>query len=229
MPIPRRTSGRGSAKFNCRITLFFVPYDVECHLPMGHACDGAPKVLRSLSKVVLLFLAAPLLIWQPLRLSSPIASELLGWSVALVSPWLANLTLYRLGQKWAQILSLLLCIPLAAQSWILGFLLITTVSLDTGRNAMFDPIAESEWKGSVVRLYRTNFGGATTAFGVVIRQERAIIPGVLLVRPLNDFYRCYALDLTSTEEGVRVEDKHSNCTSFGKQKRDYRLKRFVYF
>jgi hypothetical protein len=38
-----------------------------------------------------------------------------------------------------------------------------------------------------VAVYRTN-GGATTAFGIVVRQECHVVPGVVLVRQLADEY-----------------------------------------
>jgi hypothetical protein len=76
--------------------------------------------------------------------------------------------------------------------------------------------------------YRTN-GGAATAFGVDIRQERRLIPGVLLVRRLDYFYPCYKLDVTSMEVGISLRNTESECRDFQGERRDYRLKPFLYF
>lgn len=72
-------------------------------------------------------------------------------------------------------------------------------------------------------------GGATTDFGVVVRQERTIFPGILLVRDLDEFYPCHSIELAATEKGVRAQNGRSDCISFGDRRRDYPLKPFVYF
>ncbi len=104
----------------------------------------------------------------------------------------------------------------------------TYMSCKDGRDSSFELFAETHWNGSVVRLYRTN-GGATTDFGVVIRQERRLMPGLFWVRSLDDFYHCYSLDVSATSQGVRVQDPHSDCREFPVTPQDYRLRPYVYF
>ena len=96
-----------------------------------------------------------------------------------------------------------------------------------GRDLPFVRFAEKDWKGSKVRVYQTN-GFFSTDFGVVIRQERNLLPGLLLVRQLDDFYGCYSLDAESTDVGITVRDERSECRGFQGQ-RQYRLKPFLYF
>jgi len=92
----------------------------------------------------------------------------------------------------------------------------------------FDQIEEIQWKGSEIRLYRTN-GGATTDFGVVIRKEKNLFPGLLLVRRVDDFYPCYSMDGRATDSGFAINDKPSDCRGFPDHGREFRLKPFVYF
>jgi hypothetical protein len=84
-----------------------------------------------------------------------------------------------------------------------------------GRDQMFISIERTE--------------GQPTDFGVVIRQEKTLFPGVLLVRRVDDFYPCYSLDATSAEFGITVTDKRSECKGFSDQRRVYRLRPFIYF
>jgi hypothetical protein len=55
--------------------------------------------------------------------------------------------------------------------------------VDTG----FEKIAEMSASGVVYRVYRTN-GGAMTDFGLVLRRERQVLPGVVLVSVLASQY-----------------------------------------
>jgi hypothetical protein len=164
-----------------------------------------------------------------IRLEWPIANELLGLAFGLSLPWLTAAAIFRLGRWWSKTVALISIIPLLLYSavFLLGSL-ITGFSYKNGRNLFFDQFAETHWKGSRVCFYRIN-GGATTDFGVEIRQERRLIPGVLLVRQLDDFYHCYSLDATSTDEGITLRDGRYACAGFREQHRDYRLKPFLYF
>jgi len=110
--------------------------------------------------------------------------------------------------------------------WLFGFAM--GFSYKDGRSRSFNRFAETHWKGSKIRLYRTD-GGATTDSGVVIRQERTLIPGLLLVRRLDDFYPCGLLDAESTDKGITVRNHGTACTGLKETSRDYPLKRFLYF
>jgi hypothetical protein len=105
---------------------------------------------------------------------------------------------------------------------------ITAYSFNDGHDRGFAQFAETPWRGSAVRFYRTN-GGVTTDFGVVIRQERALLPGLVLVRNLDLFYPCEARNAVSTDNGIVVTDELYECRDFGESRREYRLKPFLYF
>jgi hypothetical protein len=104
----------------------------------------------------------------------------------------------------------------------------TAFAFKNGHDLSFDGFAQTHWKGSDVRFYRTD-GGATTDFGIVIRQERALFPGVELVRNLDMLYPCYSLNARPADEGIIITDEHSECRAFAESRREYRLKPFIYF
>jgi hypothetical protein len=152
-------------------------------------------------------------------------NELLGLALGLGLPWLAAIAIFRIGLWWSKTVAIIAVLPLLLYSciFLLGFAM-------TGfdHDLSFERFAETHWKGSDIRFYRTN-GGATTDYGVVIRQEKALFPGVLLVRRVDDFYPCYSLDANSTDQGITITDKHSDCGGLQLQRREYQLKPFVYF
>lgn len=78
--------------------------------------------------------------------------------------------------------------------WAAGcslFALFTTLGLLTlvvdGVDGSFEPIGIHDFGGQRLVAYRTN-GGATTSFGIVVRQELPIIPGVMLARSVYTVY-----------------------------------------
>jgi hypothetical protein len=52
---------------------------------------------------------------------------------------------------------------------------------------------------------------------------------VKLVRNLDSFYHCHALNAALTERGIVVTDERSECEAFHEPRREYRLKPFIYF
>jgi hypothetical protein len=163
------------------------------------------------------------------RFASPVVNDLLGFALGLGLPWLAVISISRIGRWWSNAAAIAAVLPLLLYSFVffLAFVM-TGLAYKDGHDLGFDRFAETHWNGSDVRFYRTN-GGATTDYGVVIRQERTLFPGVALVRRIDDFYPCYSLDATSTDHGITIADKRSACRAFREQRREYRLKPFVYF
>jgi hypothetical protein len=192
-----------------------------------------PGLAERWKAVALLGGGSAIFFWQLrhpiIRLEWPVANELLGFALGLSLPWLTAAAIFRIGRWWSKTIALIAVIPLLLYSavFLLGSAM-TGFAYKKGRDLSFDRFAETHWKGSEVRFYRTD-GGATTDFGVVIRQERSLIPGVVLVRRLDDFYPCYSLDAASTDRGIAIKDGRSECRGFQEQRRDYQLKPFLYF
>jgi hypothetical protein len=184
-------------------------------------------LFRQLRNIGIVLWANVLFFWQlshpVLLFSSPTANDFIGWILALGFPWLAGVRVFLLGRRWALALGIVLTVPLLLYSALALF-----VMLFTAGGGSMDQIAETAWNGSAVRVYLLN-GGATTDWGVLIRQERAILPSVLLVRRLYSIYHCHSLDLASTDAGVRIGNTQSDCEAFASGREIYRLKRFVYF
>ena len=80
----------------------------------------------------------------------------------------------------------LACLP-AALYLLLAFVGVVTTVFRGGVDGGFEPIQAVAVDRSILRVYRTN-GGATTAFGIVVRQEMTIAPGVRLVRNVYSAY-----------------------------------------
>jgi hypothetical protein len=192
-----------------------------------------PSLSLGLRNVGLLAVATVIFFWQirhpVLRLTSPSGNAFLTMILGLAMPWLTALAVFRLGRWWSKVLSVVAALPLLIYSFVfLIGLAMTGSSIEDGRDLGFDPFAVSGWNGTNVRFYRTN-GGITTAFGVVVRQEKALVPGVVLVRNLDSFYPCRSVDAAPTDAGISVFGKHSDCSALSGQRREYKLKRFVYF
>lgn len=60
----------------------------------------------------------------------------------------------------------------------------------SGVDLSFEKIKEIKSGGHYYRLYRTN-GGATTSYGLALRKEFLILPGVKLISLLQGFYPAY--------------------------------------
>jgi hypothetical protein len=191
------------------------------------------KRLAHLLGIGACFTATAILYWQlrhpVIRFYWPIVNAGLWFGLMLALPWLADLLLYRLGTPSARVASIAVAVSLVIYSCcLLPFALLTAVSIRLDRDLSFDRFSEMPWKGSTVRLYRLD-GGATTDYGVLIRHELAILPGVYVVRNLDSFYHCYSINLAATKTGVRADAKGCYCTEFTDRQRNYRLQRFIYF
>jgi hypothetical protein len=192
-----------------------------------------PALLSRWKRVALLSAGSVLFFWQlghPLvRFASPVVNELVGFAFALGLPWLTLVAFLSIGRWWSSAVGTLAFVLLVLYTalLLLGETM-TAYTFKDGRALSFDCFEATVWKDSQVRLYRTN-GGATTDFGVVIQQEKGLLPGILLVRRLDFFSHCEALEATSTDTGIAVEDKDSDCRGFYERHREYALKRSVYF
>jgi hypothetical protein len=80
------------------------------------------------------------------------------------------------------------------------FLLVPTIV--RGSDPSFEPVAELSATRQDYRLYRTN-GGATNAFGLVLRKEIAVLPGLRVVSRVYESYPAAegSLDRTSGTTG----------------------------
>ena len=99
-----------------------------------------------------------------------------------------------------------LAVPAAGAS-LLALLALPGVAetFASGRNTAFEPIHLIRTSRGDVRAYRTN-GGATTSFGIVVRQERVLFPGLKVVRDIYHAYPAYDVPIEMLPDGQVMVD-----------------------
>lgn len=98
-----------------------------------------------------------------------------------------------------------------------------------GEDYSFKQVHTVELPHSRVRVYRTN-GGATTSFGIVVRQERPLIPGLVVTKNVYAAYPAYDAEVTAVEPNkitISVPPYRPNEPS--SRPESIQLKPFVYF
>jgi hypothetical protein len=96
--------------------------------------------------------------------------------------------------KWAVIVGILPVLLLSAVSGVFVTFSWKTI-LTTGRDLSFEPVKSIQTQDFQVVIYRAN-GGTTTSFEIIGRQEKSILPGLLLVREIYHAYPGYDAELT---------------------------------
>lgn len=179
-------------------------------------------------RILLLCAGTLVFFWQLrnpfLRFSWPLLNLVTGFVLGLSLPWLAALAVSNVERRWSHAVAfvfVLLLLPYSAAFFL--FAGITAMSLHSG-----DPISQIHWKESDIRFYRTD-GGATTDVGIVIRQEETLLPGVRMVRRIDAICPCASFGSTATESGIAIMKQGSACKGLPDQRREYPLKRFLYF
>lgn len=103
-------------------------------------------------------------------------------------------------------------------SVVLSLFLIMNIGfiLEDGYDNGFECINEVSRDNYAVRAYRIN-GGATTAYSVLVRQEKPLFLGLMIVRDIDFKYRQYEVDLCL--DGSVLVMEHG----------EYNLKESVYY
>jgi len=109
----------------------------------------------------------------------------------------------------------------------------------TGADSGFAPLAKIEMGAYQVVVYQVLDGGAVGGEAAEVRQERTLIPGVLLVRRLEVVddaeiatYRTIGTDELRVELslwGEKPGQKDFEYHQIGSKNSEYHLKSFVYF
>jgi amino acid transporter len=137
----------------------------------------------------------------------------------LIGTGLVHLGKYRPteGSRLLTLGLLLLSLPLFAVVVVEVLILPPLANED---DASFAKIAQIEEQ---IALYRTN-GGATTEYGLVVRQEQRLLPGVLLVKQVFSKYGISYLNYTKAGNHLTIMDPASTLKIH-----EVELKRYVYF
>jgi hypothetical protein len=130
------------------------------------------------------------------------------------------------GRKIVGAIFPLLLIPLSLLLGMFSWIMLADIS-NTGIDSSFERLECIQLPHSRVTVYRTN-GGATTDFGVALRHEMTLLPGVLLVRRIESLYPAYEAKVT-TSGGNIVKVVVAPYGDQVEQNLTLTLKRWVYF
>lgn len=126
--------------------------------------------------------------WQPEFVYAPLnywLAAALALSVPALVLWIAlnsSRRFLRLGGVVASAIIAIPCFFLAALSWLDG------KNVENNVDRSFELLSEGQTRLAHYRLYRTNCG-ATCAYGLMLRKEYDVVPGVKLVTPIWSQYR----------------------------------------
>ncbi|MEA2165094.1 MAG: hypothetical protein QOK37_3221 [Thermoanaerobaculia bacterium] len=151
---------------------------------------------------------------------------------AFTLPWLATVSLMKaVRTAWDRVLMVCVLLPFTLYTLTCGpFIGMEAVdSLRDRSNPGFEFVRSEAVFPGRISLYRTN-GGATTSFGIAVRHELRIVPGVVLVRELEGFYPAFdGTVAVLSPNRVRVTVPGYEGQRPDPETREYRLRRFVYF
>ena len=138
--------------------------------------------------------------------------------VFVISFWIKNnwlKAIFALGSLCAGLFSVLMAA-------LFAFTFISAIT--DGHDSSYEMIARVDMAGSYVTAYRTN-GGATTACGITIMQEKRFLPGIFIVKCLYDKYRMDLVEFKGL--GKYVVD--ASIYGYTEERTHFHLKEFVYF
>jgi hypothetical protein len=175
-------------------------------IPAAEAVSRSRVRAASMNAVALaLFLAAFANARTPvIRLSSALANAVVFLGASAL-PWVALASGQRVLRGWASAAHALLLAPVLLFTLPLGTCALLTAGAATPRGVdpSFEPRHTLDIGPSRVRVYRTNCG-ATCDFGVVVRHERPLAPGLLVVREVGNWYHAYDATVRPVAGGVEV-------------------------
>ncbi len=177
-----------------------------------------PALAKPLGYIAM-FLFSDLIFWwlsvnSGIQFEWEIVNKVLGPACVLIPSWAALMILFYLRRWWSILIGVIAIIPLIIFSG-LGLLSVVIPASEK--------VSETDWRGYKVRCYRRNVG-AMTKYGLEIRQERVILPGLILPRRVDYMYGCSLLDIITTDTGIKVLHSSSQCEALNGQDREYALK-----
>jgi len=181
-----------------------------------------PKLTAGLSRVTLLRCGTAFFFWQ---IRHPVLRFVWAplnhvfFSIALILPWIALNQCFALKRWW---------LNLAAVPAGILLLLLTPIALLAGTFvgglAAVEPVAEIPRRGSTVRVYRIKTGALSSDF-IRVRQEMTLLPGLRLVRNVDNFPDAQ-IETVTAPDGIEIRLTYGQHAALSGP---YQLKRFVYF
>ena len=133
--------------------------------------------------------------WSPcVRFVSPLANSVT-FAVMQLIPMVLFVLAILTGSWWARLLRAIAIVPIVAHAILFGSCaaLDSASTMADGTDRGFEKINATSLPSGRLAIYRTN-GGATTSFGIVVRHECALLPGLLRVRNVWSVYPGYEAD-----------------------------------
>ena len=144
-------------------------------------------------------------------------SNLIFMVIILLIPFLLTICGFFLENLFVKIISIIIegLISIIAFAFIFIILINIGSTIEAGYNPGFEKIKSYQAEKYEVNTYRSN-GGATTSYGIAIRQEKKILLGIILVRVIYREYPRYDIEYEINNNVLIIESK------------EYILKEFVY-
>ena len=128
-------------------------------------------------------------IFPAIRTTSAFANYTFMEFIFLLPSVLSVLAFFITKRLIFRLLLILPLIPIVLCSLLLGMLALFPLTdiVSRGFDPSFERLQSVQIDDSRITVYRTN-EGATTSFGIAARQERPLVPGILLVRRIYGVY-----------------------------------------
>jgi hypothetical protein len=147
--------------------------------------------------------------WQhpALRFESTLLNHLF-LLLAFILPWVAAGAFFFLPRLWGRVLALLVLAPVLVYSALFALLTadLTAHTVRQGYDIQFQPLSTVPMGNYRVRIFRTDCG-VWCEFGIAVRQERRLVPGVLLVRQIDHFEAYDASYVVVGPDSLRINDR----------------------
>jgi hypothetical protein len=157
--------------------------------------SGAMHIRYVVTTLALLAAVLTLVTFWPESLQFANASvdgfvHFIAYAVACLLPLFLLWRHWRDSGRYGTLFRRVILWPAALGATVIAAILLFILSLPAPWKPGLERIAEIPMRGYSVEIVRTN-SGAMSSYGIEVRQERQLLPGVRLVRAMGGFYPAY--------------------------------------
>ncbi|MGF7397821.1 DUF5412 family protein [Thermoanaerobacterium thermosaccharolyticum] len=140
-----------------------------------------------------------------IRFQFSIFNQIFSLSVQLI-PLVLLINGFRFKHIFVKIMNSVISIIFSLIGALVAFIILIGI-FTVNPNEAFMLIQKVQINSNFIVVYRTN-GGATTDYGIVVRQEKEIVKGVLLVKDLYRKYHMYDVSIKKLGDNkVEIDDE----------------------
>lgn len=103
---------------------------------------------------------------------------------------------------------LLILLSIITMFLFMGWLFLVTVWLPDilirNKDLSFELLKSETINNNTIRVYRTN-GGATTNFGIVVREEKQLLPGIYQIKFIGSEYPAYDAHIILDKDDIVID------------------------